>query len=259
MLNKIKPNILFYKKIIVFLCLWLFCSIHLAVAQKANQPTPYPQTILLKYQGIIPGEMYFEQNGTTYTILTTLQIPFKIFTFKTEGKIINNQLVPLVYTDTRGGQLYAQAEFDYEKKHIIYGKSNQEKLIVPMQENALDIFSLPWQLALSNGQLNASVQITNGKSVSIYPLDQMSISSKMYQVSPKNLHLKLFSTTNNKHIEYGLATDLYNVPAYISFEGYTLYPERIIVNAQQYWQSSQIDQLKKPNTPPPFNIILNKR
>ncbi|WP_434776998.1 hypothetical protein [Neisseria sp. Ec49-e6-T10] len=207
------------------------------IAPKGNEKITFPRSAQIKYTGPVPGEMNFQRSGSDYTITAKLKVPFKNFQFKAVGSITDGRFKPNRYTDTRGGKLYAYANFDYEKKLITYGKDGEEKTS-PLDENALDIFSAAWQLALNSGT-SSPLQITNGKSVRTYTPSQLGGVGREYNQGEGKLRIKVFTIPNDKKIEYGLAADFGNIPAYINFEGYILDPVGIKLDGQEYWKAVQ--------------------
>ncbi|MDO5654336.1 MAG: hypothetical protein Q4G39_09580, partial [Brachymonas sp.] len=118
---------------------------------------------------------------------------------------------PMMYTDTRRGKAYAQAQFS--NGSVSYGKTGSPLETSPMQYPVFDLFSLTWQLALNNIQLPTGLQITNGKK--LYPVSQVhKIGSGQIRVNGKDIKVERYRVQREGNsVEYAFAPDLHNIPA----------------------------------------------
>ena len=130
----------------------------------------------------------------------------------------------------RNGKVYASAVI--LDNHITLGKTGNtysEKV----SGNVMDLFTLSWQLALSEGKLPANLRITNGKKMyrvgSLKPLQASSLIIDGHKIDVNRVSVKHEDST----IEYGFATNLGNIPAMIAYvdmgKKYNLVLKNIII------------------------------
>ncbi len=193
---------------------------------------PFPKQADLRYKGLVPGTMTFNRTGNSYIIRATIKVPFKKMEFVSKGRIEGNKLVPESFTDTRGGKLYARADFDYESRLITYGKAGESKTS-EMGDNPLDLFSAAWQLAMNKGQGSAQLQVTSGKGVKVYSIQSQTVE---YEQGEGKLRMKKFIIPQDKK-GFGLAVDFGYVPATITYDGYEIYIDGINLDGTNYWQA----------------------
>ena len=81
----------------------------------------------------------------------------------------------------------------------------------------MDLFSLTWQLAFSNGKLPMPLVITNGKK--LYPINRLTpSSSKSMTIGSLKTRTQAYTLRHdNDQIFLALASDLGNVPALIRY------------------------------------------
>ena len=79
------------------------------IAPSGDSRPSFPHDAKLKYEGpySITGEMEFHRDKDSYRIDATFNVPFNKMKFHSEGKIQDNRLIPLLYTDTRKNKIYA--------------------------------------------------------------------------------------------------------------------------------------------------------
>ena len=97
----------------------------------------------------------------------------------------------------------------------------------------MDLFTLSWQLAMSEGKLPANLRITNGKKMyrvgSLKSLQASSLIIDGHKIDVNRVSVKHEDST----IEYGFATSLGNIPAMIAYvdmgKKYNLVLKNIII------------------------------
>lgn len=194
---------------------WLLLPLFLAIPTMAE---PLPEKATLHFSGPygLPATMEFSRNNTNYTLHTTVKIPFKPMVFRSEGSIRNNHLIPHKFTDTRGGKLYAYANFDTQRKEIQYGRAGEQK-IAKMKYLSQDFFTLAWQIALHEGGLKESVQATNGKKIYIRNrFEEAALTTQT--INNRETPIRLFiNGVGDDRIELGIAPEFHHLPALIVY------------------------------------------
>ena len=87
-----------------------------------------------------------------------------------------------------------------------------------MHGPALNLFSLVWQLAMTNGQYPVGLQVTTGKK--LYPVSSIQkIGEGQYRVGNSDVSANRFQFKRGDHaIEYALAPGFNNIPVYFSYK-----------------------------------------
>lgn len=177
-----------------------------------------PQQITLEYSGPygIPATMVFNHDNNTYSIETSIAIPFKPMRFSTKGIIQNNQLIPAEYTVYRSKKLYSSAIFDYLNQKITYGKKDQTHTDA-LKKNSQDLFSVAWQMTINQGLPLHNTNTTNGKK--IYPLPSLTqAANKSMRINNQKQESQYYKGGQNDHrLEIGLAQNLHFVPSVIVY------------------------------------------
>lgn len=175
-----------------------------------------PQTATLQYSGSygIPAIMTFKRSGNNYTVAANINVPLYKIRFESGGTIIGNQLKPSYYRDVRNGKIYASARFSGNK--ATYGRTGETQTET-ISGSVMDLFTLSWQLAFSNGKLPADLKITNGKK--IYRFNNLrNIGSKNVQINGSNTTInQLTLKRGDDTVYYAFAPTLNNVPAIIHY------------------------------------------
>lgn len=210
---------------------------HNPASTNAKAPLFPKESATLRYTGLFTATMQLKRQQHDYEITMTANIPFRKMVFRSVGKIVDNQLKPTLFQDSRNDQLYAQATFDYDKKEIRQGKLKDKPAITPMVGQPLDIFSLAWQLTLNHGQMTAPFQVATGKG-DVRSHTPASISTERViratGTEGQEMNIQMISLANQSNSRYGLATEVGNVPAIFDFEGYALTIEQITIDGQNY-------------------------
>ncbi|MDO4877848.1 MAG: DUF3108 domain-containing protein [Neisseria sp.] len=139
-------------------------SVLMAVAAAPALCAELPLSAELQYSGPygIPATMTFTRQGNSYKIVSVIKVPMYNFRFESGGTVSGNVLNMSYYKDIRKGKIYASA--DLRNGQISYGREGGRQT-----ENAagqvLDLFSLAWQLAATDGRLPSGLRITNGKRI----------------------------------------------------------------------------------------------
>ncbi|WP_373745820.1 DUF3108 domain-containing protein [Neisseria dentiae] len=197
---------------------------------------PLPQSAELRYSSSygIPATMTFTRSGNRYKVVSSIKVPLYSIRFESGGTISGNRLIPSYYKDVRGGKTYAEAKFGGGS--VTYGKAGEQKTEAASGPT-MDLFTLAWQLAASDGKLPAGLTVTNGKK--IYPVSGLNrTGSGKYKIG-KN------TTTVNKYrlqrgdstVNYAFAPGLNNIPAQISYSDdgktYDLQLTRVKINGKE--------------------------
>lgn len=194
-----------------------FFSLALFTALGAAQAAEIPQSATLQYSGSygIPATMTFKRNGDNYTVSANINVPLYKIRFESGGKIVGNQLKPNYYRDVRNGKTYASAQFSGSR--ATYGKAGEKTQTENVSGSVMDLFTLSWQLAFSDGKLPANLKITNGKK--IYPVGGMSSAgSKQVSVGGGKTNVNQFHVRRGDDtVYYAFAPALNNVPAVIHY------------------------------------------
>ncbi|MDO5685790.1 MAG: hypothetical protein Q4G42_00095 [Neisseria sp.] len=221
------------------------------IALPGDARPSFPKDAQLRYEGpfSITGDMHFSRTADTYHIEATFNVPFNKMQFRSEGKIQNGKLIPLQYSDTRKGKLYASAIFDYEQKVIRYGKGDTPTQSVAMEGAQHDFFSWAWQMSIDGGYMPGTVQLTNGKKGYLQttpPAEDIELEETLYDTGEGKIRIIRQSIDRERggqhdSIDYGFAPDFANIPALIVFnDGGKVYEMRIIgikLDNQNYWQA----------------------
>ncbi len=191
------------------------------ITAHAAETVPFPQKAALNYSGPygVSATMNFSRSSSNYSINTLFKIPMYNMNFSSQGLLKGTQLQPLRYTDTRKGKTYAQARFDYGNKKITYGKGGEPTQTAAMTGIPLDLFSLAWQLAISDGKLGGVSQFTNGKKVYNERTHISAQGERDFDYGGKKIKVKMFRAVRQGDVlEYALAPSLGNVPALIKYQ-----------------------------------------
>lgn len=176
-----------------------------------------PNSATLKYTGSygIPATMTFKRSGNHYTVVANIKVPFYQIRFESGGTISGNQLLPTYYKDIRNGKTYAS--MSVKGKQISYGKTGESKT-ENTSARVMDLFTLSWQLAFTEGKLPSGVKVTNGKK--LYNLGGLSaIGNKEISVSGGKTTVRQFKLRRGDDtVQYAFATELGNVPAIINYK-----------------------------------------
>ena len=180
------------------------------------QAAEIPDSATLNFRSSIgiPATMTFKRSGNHYTVTANINVPKYKIRFESGGTIVDKQLHPTYYRDTRNGKLYASAQF--AKGQALLGKVD-DKHVERVSGVVLDLFTLSWQLAFANGKLAANTQVTNGKKM--YRISQLSsIGSKQISVNGVNTPVQQFRMMHgDNQVVYGFASELGGVPAIINY------------------------------------------
>lgn len=212
----------------------------------------FPHDAQLRYEGpySITGDMEFHRDKDSYRIDATFNVPFNKMKFHSEGKIQDNRLIPLLYTDTRKNKIYASAEFDYEKGEIIYGKGERNQIHKLDGVEAHDFFSWAWQTAI-DGKIGRELYLTSGKK--IYRQDKVEdveLEEILYDTGEGKLRIVTqYIDRKNKDeslkdtINYGFAKDFAQIPALIMMnidgKDYEMHVIGINLDGHNYWQAKR--------------------
>lgn len=216
-----------------------------------GMPPAFPHEAQLRYEGPlgITGTMDFSRTADSYRIQAAFNIPFNKMTFVSEGKIADGQLMPLRYTDTRKGRIYAAAEFDYANALIRYGRGGAFDETAPVQGMAHDFFSWAWQISIDGKVRPGITQITSGKRVYLQevPAGQEVAWRESYHDTGEGMlrivsyEIARSSGDKQDSADYGFAPDFANVPAQIIFRsGSKNYEMNIIgirLDGRDYFQA----------------------
>lgn len=175
-----------------------------------------PPKATLHYSGSygIPATMVFTRTGNQYSVTADIKVPLYRIRFESGGAFDGSQFKPKFYRDTRNGKMYAEAVFSGGK--VKYGKRGESKTEATSAP-VLDLFTLSWQLAASDGKLPSHLKITNGKR--LYSVGQLTkLGSSTMKINGENV------TVNNYRVKRGDDTVLYsfapkfnNAPVKISY------------------------------------------
>ena len=197
---------------------WSGTSLVLLTFVSGLRAAELPSSAELKYIGPyrIPAVMTLTRNGGTYMIVTRIHASFYPVVFQTSGSVLSHALKPSLYTDTRKGKMYAQAQF--ANNSVTHRRPNEPEKIAPVHGPALDLFSLVWQLVMTNGQFPAGLHITTGKK--LYPVSgAQKIGESQYRIGSKDVTASRFQFKRGDHtIEYAFATGFNNIPVHITYK-----------------------------------------
>ena len=229
------------------------------IAPSGDSRPLFPHDAKLKYEGpySITGEMEFHRDKNSYRIDATFNVPFNKMKFHSEGRVQNNRLIPLLYTDTRKNKIYASAEFDYEKGEIIYGKGERNQIHQLEGKEAHDFFSWAWQTAI-DGKIGRELYLTSGKKIYLQEKNEEDIELQeiLYDTGEGKLRI-ITQYIDRKHkdetlkdtINYGFAKDFAQIPALIMLnidgKDYEMHVIGINLDGHNYWQAKR--QLRRNN------------
>lgn len=193
-----------------------FAVLCMASTCMAAAAAELPQSAELQYSGSygIPAMMSFTRNGNHYKIVSVIKVPLYNFRFESGGTLDGNVLNMSYYKDIRKGKLYASADVDNGR--ISYGKAGNMKT-ENVAGRILDLFSLAWQLAATDGQLPAGLQITNGKR--IYKVGGLhKTGSAKYRFNGGSTDIDKYRIKRGDDtVNYSFAPSLGNIPAEIVY------------------------------------------
>ncbi|WP_430472126.1 DUF3108 domain-containing protein [Wielerella bovis] len=188
------------------------CALLTTTAQAAD----IPQSATLNYRSNlgIPATMTFKRNGDNYTVSANINVPAYKIRFESGGKIVNGMLKPSYYRDVRNGKEYAAARFSAGQ--VFLGKSG-DKHTQRTNATVMDLFTLSWQIAFSDGKLPAGLQVTNGKK--LYRVGSLNVAgSKKMSINGVKTTVNQFTMKReDSTVQYAFASDLGNMPAVISY------------------------------------------
>ena len=195
-----------------------------------------PQSATLNFSGSYgsPATMTFKRTGNQYTVAANINVPFYKIRFESGGTISGNQLNPSYYHDTRNGKLYASAQFSGNQ--ITYGKAGETRTEA-VSGRVMDLFTLSWQLAFSDGKLPANLRITNGKK--LYPVNGISrAGSSQTKIDGVQTTVQQFNVRRGDDmVRYAFADQLGGVPANIQYndgsKSYNLNLKSVTINGQR--------------------------
>lgn len=181
------------------------------------QAAEIPQSATLKYSGSlgIPATMTFKRQGDNYTVSANINVPLYKISFQSGGKIVGNQLQPTYYRDVRNGKVYASAKFSGNR--ATYGRADEPLKNEAVSGRVMDLFTLSWQLAFSDGKLPANLKITNGKKM--YSVGGLNpAGSQSVKVAGGTTQVNQFNVRRGDDwVYYAFAPRLNNVPAVIKY------------------------------------------
>lgn len=181
------------------------------------QAAEIPQSAVLKYSGTmgIPATMTFNRSGDTYKVVANINVPLYKIRFESGGKIVGDKLYPSYYKDTRNGKLYAHSKFTQNR--IIYGLGHENYSRPITAGNVMDLFTLSWQMAFSEGNLPSNMYITNGKKISRLGAFSRSGSKQMTVAGGKTTVNQFSAQRGEGYVSYAFAPALGNLPAQIGY------------------------------------------
>ena len=175
-----------------------------------------PQSARAQYKASlgIPATLSFEREGEQYRIVAKINVPLYKMRFESGGTIDGEQLKPSYYRDIRNGKEYASAQFSGSR--VWLGKPDG-KHTETAHGTVMDLFSLTWQLAFSNGKLPMPLVITNGKK--LYPISRLTpAGGKEMTIGSLKTRTQTYTLSHgNDTILLALARDLNNMPALIRY------------------------------------------
>lgn len=162
----------------------------------------------------IPATMSFKRTNDSYTIVADIHVPKYKIRFESGGSIVGGFFKPQYYNDIRNGKLYASAKMAHGQ--VLLGKEG-DKHVERATGSVMDLFTVAWQIAYSEGKLPADLHITNGKKMyrvsSLKPMGVKSITVNGVKTDVVQYSLKREDST----VQYGFAPDLGNIPAIIGY------------------------------------------
>lgn len=187
-----------------------------AISTASVSAAPLPQSAELHYTGNygIPAVMTFTRNGSRYKVVSNIKVPLYSIRFESGGTVSGSRLIPSYYQDVRGGKPYAGAKFGGGK--ISYGKAGQQQTRAA-SGTTMDLFTLAWQLAVSDGRLPPGLNVTNGKK--IYPVSGLTrTGSGSYKIAGSSTPVNKYRLRRgDSTVNYAFAPELGNIPVQISY------------------------------------------
>lgn len=181
------------------------------------QAAELPVTAKLQYVDDhgLPVNMTFNQQDGHYSIQTDLNMIVYQLSFTSAGHMNQHQLIPESYYDRRSGKIYAQALFDGQK--VYYGKASAKPKEQQLDGAVYDVFTLAWQLALSDGKLPTPAYLTNGKRIySLEGIEYLGQSTYLWNKEEQLIHQYRLQQNHNT-INYAFIPSLGNIPVQISY------------------------------------------
>lgn len=136
----------------------------------------------IKYSSnyLMPAYVNFKNTGSSYAIVSKINVPLYNIVFTAKGKESQNQFHMTSYRDTRNGKTYAMAEID--SSSVQYGKVKEPLKKEPLAMPTFDLFSVAFQLSYYD-RLPNSFQTTNGKK--LYPTQNVVLNKSQKAVKEK--------------------------------------------------------------------------
>lgn len=133
-------------------------------------PRVFAEDYNIKYSTnyLMPAYVHFKENGKTYSVSASINVPLYKIKFSANGTQSSTQFSMLNYQDSRNGNPYAKASV--QGKQIEYGKIKDGLKIESLNTPIFDLFSMAFQLSYYD-QLPLNFQTTNGKK--LYPANNV--------------------------------------------------------------------------------------
>lgn len=187
------------------------------LAAPLTQAADFPTNAELNYVGPygVPATMTFNRSGNGYKVVARINVPMYQMRFESSGSVVGNRLKPTQYRDIRRGKVYAQATFSGSQ--VRYGKVGEAVQTSSVKGPTFDLFTLAWQLAMNDGRLPASLQITNGKK--LYPVAGIrKIDSGPFRIGGGDITVNRYRVQRGGDtIDYAFAPEWHNIPAQITY------------------------------------------
>lgn len=183
-----------------------------------SQTLDLPKEIILEYNGPfgVPAILTFKHDQKSYSINTSIAIPFKPMRFSTTGGILNNKLLPITYKNFRNKKLYSEASFNYSTNQVVLGKLPTRKT-EKFPENTQDLFSLAWQMTINHGLPHKGTYATDGKRLYAVPTLSQAKTMNIVLNGKKQQVLIFKGGEGDRRLEIGLAPKLHYIPAVIVY------------------------------------------
>ena len=161
----------------------------------------------------LPAVMNWRADGQQYALSLRLPVVVLTIEYRSTGIIDARQgLKPQQFLELRNDQPKRRAVFDWQAGQLRY---NDERDNVPLQDNAQDLLSLSWQLALKGAPVG-DIQLTNGRKIYEYALD--TARNTNIRLAGKSLRTLVYQPKNSEaDIQIWLARDYGNVPVRIVY------------------------------------------
>lgn len=146
-------------------------------------PTAFAEDYNIKYSSnyLMPAYVHFKENGKTYSVNASINVPLYKIKFSANGTQSNSQFSMLSYQDSRNGKPYAKA--NVQGKQIEYGKVKDGLKTESLNTPIFDLFSMAFQLSYYD-QLPLNFQTTNGKK--LYPANNVVLNKSEKTVKTEN-------------------------------------------------------------------------